>query len=293
VRVSVAVGLSEGAFDCEAPFDSDAVGTGVKLGVCELDTLPVSLLLALGEPVPVALGEPVEVAEPVRAALNEPVPVRVNEPVLAPVAEPVPVREPVPVPLDEPVAVELSEPVPVALAEPVLVALDEPVPVTVALDEPVPVFVPVVEGTSTVGCEMTSAAARSTGLMPVEAPYASKKPDVKSESSSGDELPGTPLDCAVLSANTRLEAASFCLPVTSAMLSPVDMAAGMTSRTETPASAVRRRAVTCRRAPVSSTTALWNQMASPGPNAASDVTHCCLCMGYGDATDGGASARRR
>jgi hypothetical protein len=59
------------------------------------------------------------------------------------------------------------------------------------------VAVPVTEGTRTVGSETVSAVARSAGLTPVAAVYASRKPDVESESSSGDE-PSSALDCAAL-----------------------------------------------------------------------------------------------
>jgi len=104
---------------------------------------------------------------------------------------------------------------------------------------------------------------------------------VDSESSSGDEPPSSSLDCTLLSAVTRLEAASCCAPVTSPMLEPAVVMAGMTMRTETPLSAAcSLRAPACTlRWPCSSATASWNQMARPGPSSASDVTHCSLCMG--------------
>ena len=127
----------------------------------------------------------------------------------------------------------------------------------------------------------------------------SKKPDVDSESSSSDEPPSCSLDCTLLSADTRLEAASCCAPVTSPMLAPEVATAGMTMRIETPLSAAcSRRAPACTRLRprVSSASASWNQMARPGPSSASDVTHCSLCMGYGDATeppDSVPSKRRR
>ena len=53
VRLSVAGGLVDGSLDADAATDSDAVGVAVELGVCDPDGLPVLLLVALGESVPV------------------------------------------------------------------------------------------------------------------------------------------------------------------------------------------------------------------------------------------------
>ena len=116
-----------------------------------------------------------------------------------------------------------------------------------------------------------------------------------SESSSGEEPPSSSLDCTLLSAVTRLEAASCCAPVTSLMLAPAPATAGITMRMNTPLSACRRRALPARslRPPASSAMASRNQMARPGPSSASDVTHCSLCMGYGEAAEAGTACKRR
>ena len=247
--------------------------------------------MALDEPVPVALDEPVPVA------LDEPVPVALDEPV------PVSLEEPVPVALDEPVPVALDEPVPVALDEPVPVALGEPVPVLLPVLVALPVFagdcvfVPVVDGTSICGSDTVSDAARSTGLTPVDALYASKKPDVDRESSSSDDPSSASLDCTILRLATRLEAVSCCAPVTSAMLAPDAVVAGITMRIDTPLSAACSARAPCSRrpTPVISASASWNQMARPGPSSARDVTQRSLCMGYGDTAEKreGETAKRR
>jgi hypothetical protein len=237
--------------------------------------------VALDEPVPVALDElvPVALDEPVPVALDELVPVALDEPVPVIDAEPVPVSVPV----------KDTLPVPVALLEPVPVAL------SLAVCEGDCVLVPVTEGTSTTASDTVSEAAKSTGLTPVVALYASKKPDVDSESSSGDEPPSSSLDCTLLSAVTRAEAVSCCTPVTSLMLAPVPATAGITMRMNTPLSACRRRALPALslRPPPSSASASWNQMARPGPSSASVVTHCSLCIGYGDAAEAGSACKRR
>jgi hypothetical protein len=234
-------------------------------------------LLELLEPAPVddTLLVPVDAAVPL--GLLEGVPVA--DTLLVPVDAAVLLE------LLEGVLVALDEPVPVELLELEPVELDELVPVALELDDAVLggdcVLVPVTDGTSTVGSETVSAAARSTGLTPVEALYASKKPDVDSESSSGDDPPSCSLDCTLLSAVTRLDAVSCCAPVTSLMLEPAVVMAGMTMRSETPlSSACSLRAPACILRPLlRSAMASWNQMARPGPSSASDVTHRILCMG--------------
>ena len=118
-----------------------------------------------------------------------------------------------------------------------------------------------------------------------------------SDSSSGVEPPSCSLDCTLLSAVTRLDAASCSTPVTSLMLAPEALAAGITMRMDTPplSTACSLLAPGCLpRWPRSSARASWYQMARPGPSSASDVTHCSLCMGYGDAEPAvSASSRRR
>lgn len=292
----------------------------VELSVLVLVQLRVVLAVALAEPVPVSL--PVLVLVELRVAVTEPlgelvlvsvlVLVELRDAVAVELGEMEPVRlfvpeallEPVLVTLDVAVPVALGVVVPVSLAVVLLVMLpervavpvapDDAVPVTVELAEPVLVedavadcegdcvLVLVTEGTSTVGSESESDAARSTGLMPVDAVYASKNPAVDSESSNSDEPPSSSLDCTLFSAVTRLDAVSCCAPVTSLMLEPAVVTAGITMRRETPllpACNLRAPTACTLRPPRSSVTASWNQMARPGPSSASEVTHCSLCMG--------------
>ena len=117
-----------------------------------------------------------------------------------------------------------------------------------------------------------------------------------SDSSSGVEPPSCSLDCTLLSAVTRLDAASCSTPVTSLMLAPEALAAGITMRMDTPplSTACSLLAPGCLpRWPRSSARASWYQMARPGPSSASDVTHCSLCMGYGDAEPAVSAPSRR
>ncbi len=70
----------------------------------------------------------------------------------------------------------------------------EPLPVGVR--EGVREAVGVRDGTTTCGSDRLIRAARSTGFTPVVAEYALKKPDVDSESSSGEEPPSVSEACA-------------------------------------------------------------------------------------------------